>query len=470
MARGIRTSSGRGGRVPATGGGYHGTSCPESCCGGLCAFAWFAPPCTPTIENPPPECAYKPPLPLLICTTTTCEGGAPLGPGTTVIVGGQCYTIVGSPIRPGSQPDLPLYSDPTIPCVSDCSHPDCVNSPYSRAAPCDPAYPPLWFCRAQVTTCVYKRVHHVNTGFVGCYKFDPNAPPSQPPPNAIVCEGQPGPFDINIFSSCDIVRTVPPATPTDPRDCCKCEGSRCNHVEASGIASIIPSVTCVDVPPLDICCPGAIPPPAQKIRVNSLFIEAFSDGQRQETSVTGDLLSVGPGCPGLGFSHTYEGGLRQLVTLYFPDGTSIVGSDQIVQARACFCPLTRVISTDGFSEVLPPARPSCDLFPDWTCTCLGGGYSSNQYSTHWRMVSPGAFQTREAKYTVTAVFVSPLGVPCKGRCFTAEQQPGRPGPIGIIPAPTPGAPLAAEGSDGGTITIRGGGSRDTGKVNVAELL
>lgn len=454
------------GRLVLIGGRVVPTDCP-SCCSTTCPTVWVARACRPDIENPPDQCDYVAPADLLICTTTTCSSGAPLSPGTTVIVSGQCYTIVGSPIPSAGQQNI--YQDPTIQCVPSCSHPGCGTSPYSRARSCRPEAPPLWYCRAQIQQCFVARICFGGGTDAFCYEFRPDFPASSPPPGSFACSNSPGPCQINLPSGCRVIDFggVRPIDPDAITDCCECQSPQCNHVEAATLSSIPPTVNCNPLPVQnDHCCPPGTPDPAQRIRVRaavSQFFPAFNF--TTSSTVEGDLTVGGlPNPTGATCAGNDPAIFSGLLTQTFFNNGIEVGSQQ-VEAVCCFCPLTRVVGNSGQFEVLP--QPNCES-QGGTCLCLSSGYSATRYFGSWRFTTDEGNVTT-ASWDVRAIFPSSPPAYCLSGCRqTFTPQPSRPPPIGIIPAPT--GPLPAEGSGGGTITVRGGGSRQPPPINVVELL
>lgn len=489
MARGIRTSTGRGGRIAAPGGGYHGTSCAESCCG-ECAYVYRLRACAPNIEFPPQstECVYVPPPDIYMCVGTLCEStGQPVQPTDVVLVNGVCYGVQHGQLPVSASQGAELYTLPTVQCLPlGCSDPGCLSSPFGRAIPCNPDCPPgPYFCRAQVPYCV-------TIPFVGgneqdsycCYRFDPGRAAAVP--------------DGSVF--CQLGRitdlTVPWGWPTancdgflfDPKQdfsifangldaCCECE-NECQWLPEIDADN---DITCNAHQPITPRCCRVVPAGAVvRVRASTVFrfytngVQFFSQGFED----TGLLLGVPPP-PGDSVDQLWEGDyVQQPMVNGQPSG-----DPSVVLARCFYCPLSLPEGATG-ERLLPPSRgwglndpaPGGVDENGWLVYCLTAVRRPWLIRNHWRHDRRDATLSGTVVEVFYEVRIDPTPrnppIPCNGGCFRSDPIPVGRLPIGIIGTPVnPGAvALAAEGSAGGTITIRGGGSRDIGKINVAELL
>lgn len=408
MARGLRTISGRGGLYPHRNEagepfGQRGTTtdCRDRCCD--CPTAWVARECDWNVPNAPPECDYKRPPDILVCTTTTCDTGQPIGIGVVFIYEGRCYTVIEGPVPLDGRP---VIADKTVVCVSGCEDQRCGVSLWARAIPCGPNYPPLWFCRSQVVRCYTASVGIGGVG-IGCYTFDPLAPPSDPPPGLSACSGVPGQFDINLPAGCQIIRNVPSGAEIDPSSCCRCElaFSRCQYVPSEIVQANAVVCTCSDGPYDDYCCPGRSPPPASAIRVYVRIRQRWSPTLEQETVFQGDLTnySTSQQCAGL----QYFGTLSAYV-----DGVFVY---DVPNVQCCFCPLTRVVVADG-SEILPVLIDCEGYDPDWICECVGHYHPAYYWGRTTLQSVYDPYNRREFFWQVRAIGVRAHDPSCGGGC------------------------------------------------------
>lgn len=179
------------------------TACP--CCGGCAEWRRFA-----QCPTGPLACTGEPPPPqqyLWICRSVTCLGGQQITEGTTVYVGGLCWTaedVFANTLPPGSQFRASLEP---VECTTGCNDPRCPQGElWYISRPCTPGVDPVAVCG--VTVCEVRGCHVVDPA-TGGMPFD-QIPPGiatttlfdlgPPRPNCCACgpNGEPAGGCLNL--------------------------------------------------------------------------------------------------------------------------------------------------------------------------------------------------------------------------------------------------------------------------------
>lgn len=443
MARGVALESGRGGVLPSG----RGTTCPDACCRPqVCAFVYRAESCIPVLP-PVAGCGFSRPPDIFICTDTLCDGGTDLiQPGDTVVVNGQCYGVIAGEI-PRADADGFVYDLPSVECVTDCNAPGCIPvSPFSLAEPCNPACPPIYFCRSQFSSCRVIRVRFGGvdppTGPGCCYRFDPALPPATPPGNVVVCNPIVSQGGVNVGSNCRLLDFGGLMTQTlGTTSCCEC-GDRadlvpgdCDYFQIVAGGGVVGGVPMCDPPPLSkVCCPGTTA--STRILVDTYVRTTFPPGSFSGgptgfgnwSSQTGTLApSAGGGCnPG---ETRFAGTLTQTsisgpLVNGVPSGVPSVTTGPGV---GCFCPLT-------MTQIQLPPGDCQDDDPETTCECLESFYDGLTIRNHWRLTlisdsgnGPQVQQITEAFVNIRVTNPGTVPTGCLGGCVgrTASAQAPR---------------------------------------------
>jgi hypothetical protein len=395
-----------------------------ACCGTGCPFWVRFRPCGTfdCLGEKTPVSAPR----VWLCGTARCNdlnqsNGIPesiIGrPNLVVLIGGRCYISDGAQTNDAATipPDEPIVGDLLFPCrTGGCENADCGSrSGWARAYPCDPANSggSVYFCKGSLLRpCVVTDV----VGPGGCWVFKLSAPEVELPP------GQTG-------------LVFPPDYPWDTPpfnwgSCCWCH--------CTPIPPLLQPIACLSAGPWpNGCCPSSM---AESFaRIDYEIDQQFGGGQRlyQRLRGFGPALAV----PVRQQERFWFGGVL-LYDIEFPIGTA-----------ECLCPARE--PTIGGNNIFT-------IFPNND----GGLESCTEFRAHnrWSFAQvyrpPGSPSELRSNRGEVRLFI-PDSPPCTNSDCFSSFVPIRPPITGAPPEIPIGGPQPATGSDGGTITVRGGGSR-----------
>jgi hypothetical protein len=348
-------------------------------------------------------------------------------PQLIVLVGGECYRHDNMAVNDPAQipPGEMVLTDTVFECrTGGCAGCSPTSSGWALAQPCDPNYngPPVYFCKATLLRpCV------VTAAFGGCHRYRLDSP------------------TINLAADAPGIRVLfPPdwqwdSPPGNFGSCCRC--------------------ACVPDPPIlePIACPELGPWPGgccdqtsidngnSYARIDYYIEQRFSGDQTLIQHIRG----FGPAraVPCRQRERFIVNGV-ELYDIEYPIGDATVA-----------CPAGRPVlgGSDMFTIFANPGLTVCDEFR---------AYNLWRWSQTFVPPGSGPGELRITRGEVRLFQVD--RAPCLNQDCLGGFTPTRPG-VPVPDVPAPGGPQpATEGTGGGTITTRGGGSRPVGSAMDAQ--